>query len=95
MQCSCCKKILDKDKFSLKNEDKKIYYLHCNNCREKLKTSRPDKQKQEKQRYEKLKKDARIECNCGSVYVAFRDFHILRHLNTLKHKAYLSTKASS
>lgn len=85
MECTCCKKILDRDQFSFKNLDKKIYYLHCNTCREKIKDI-PYKKEREKEQYERVKKQSTIECKCGITYVAFRDYHILRHLNSKTHK---------
>jgi hypothetical protein len=85
MQCSSCHKILDLSQFSYKNIHKKIYYLHCDNCRESIKKSNPDKKENEKKQYERVKKHSVIHCKCGSEYVAFREYHILRHLNSKRH----------
>lgn len=84
MECTCCHNILEISKFSYKNEAQKIYYLHCNQCREKIATD-PYKKKREKAQYERMKKTSTIHCKCGVSYVAFRDYHILRHLNSQKH----------
>lgn len=91
MDCTRCKKILDKDQYSYKNEEKKIYYVQCNKCREKIKNNQ-DKQAKEKEQYENVKKENVIECRCGKTYVAFRDYHILRHNATKKHQQNIKTK---
>ena len=85
MECSACHKILDLCQFSFKNADKKIYYQRCDNCRKK---ESPEKKERDKECYELTKKTSTIICKCGITYVAFRDFHIRRHLNTQKHMAY-------
>jgi len=89
MDCSKCHKILDKKDFSFKNVDKKIYYLHCNNCRQK---QNDEKKLKEKEEYLIKKLTNIIECSCGKKYVAFRDFHIYRHNNSLSHLAYKGKK---
>ena len=84
MECTKCHKVLATDDFSYKNLAKKIYYLHCNNCREKLK-KQTNKKKAEKEQYESVKEKNVIQCDCGKVYVAFRDYHIFRHQNSKYH----------
>lgn len=84
MQCTRCKKILDFQDFSYKNAEKKIYYLHCNNCRQKVLNDKNKKQR-EKANYEKTKKEYSVTCECGVNYVGFRDYHILRHFNSKSH----------
>ena len=84
MQCTACKKILEITEFSYKNETKKIYYLHCNKCREKVTKDENVKVKQ-KEQYEKVKKQNVINCKCGVKYIAFREYHIHRHQNTIHH----------
>ena len=91
MECTKCHKILDKDKFSYKNIDKKIYYLHCDNCREKILKNK-EKKMNEKQQYEFVKRTNLIECSCGKKYIAFRDYHIKRHNNTISHIAIMNSK---
>ena len=89
MQCSTCKKVLDKSEFSFKNVDKRIYYQRCDHCRKK---DSPEKKERDKECYELTKKLSTIHCKCGSTYVAFRDFHIRRHLNTPRHLAYTKSQ---
>jgi hypothetical protein len=87
MQCTSCNKILDLSNFSYKNITKKIYYLHCDHCRENIKKANPEKKEKEKRQYERVKKNSLIRCKCGAEYVAFREYHILRHLNSKRHIA--------
>lgn len=84
MECTSCHHILDFDKFSFKNEAKRIYYLHCNECREKI-INDPMKKTREKEQYNRVKKQSLIQCKCGVNYVAFREYHILRHLHSKTH----------
>lgn len=84
MECTRCMKILDKDKFEFKNKEKKIYYLHCIDCRMKV-TKNPEKKTKEKESYEMTKLSNVIECSCGCKYVAFRDYHIMRHNASQRH----------
>lgn len=90
MECTRCHKILPVDKFSYKNAARKIYYVHCDSCREKLKKKQPNKQQNEKERYEIVKKNNVINCECGKTYIGFRDFHINRHLNSKFHLAHMA-----
>lgn len=91
MECTHCHQVLEINNFSFKNKAKKIYYLHCNACREKL-TNNPDIKKRQKEQYEHTKKQSLIKCRCGSEYVAFREYHIRRHLNSQCHLMYLANK---
>lgn len=86
MECTKCHKVLDKSQFSYKNIAKKIYYLHCDKCRERVK-KQTNKKEQEKEQYELVKKTNVITCTCGKTYIAFRDYHIIRHNNTKYHLA--------
>ena len=83
MECTHCHMYLSFDDFSYKNESKKIYYLHCNKCREKIKTNKA----RNKEHYEMTKKTNVINCSCGTQFIAFREYHILRHVNTKNHLA--------
>lgn len=94
MQCSGCKKILDIDKFSYKNEAHKIYYLHCNKCRGKI-TNNTELKAKQKEQYERVKKNNVINCKCGGTYIAFRDHHILRHINSKTHIARIARAANT
>ena len=89
MECTKCHRLLTIDNFSYKNIHKKIYYLHCNKCREKLMANKNKKQ-QEKEQYDITKKTNIIQCDCGKKYVAFRDYHIYRHVNSKCHLNYLN-----
>ena len=50
------------------------------------------KKEREKQQYERVKSSSVINCKCGSNYVAFRDYHIVRHVNSKFHQSYLNRK---
>lgn len=89
MECTKCHRILNKDQFSYKNIEKKIYYLHCDKCREKIMNNK-EKKEFEKEQYNFVKKTNIIECECGRKYIAFRDYHILRHNNSKTHIAKIS-----
>jgi hypothetical protein len=91
MECTKCHKILDIEQFSYKNEKQKIFYLHCDKCRQKLLNNQPNKQKQEKMQYELVKKTNLITCPiCTRQYISFRTFHALRHNNTRAHLKYVA-----
>lgn len=85
LECTRCHKNLSLDSFSLKNVKDKIYYLHCDTCREKIKNFENKKQN-EKDNYDLVKKTNVIHCNCGTNYVSFRTYHYIRHINSKKHK---------
>lgn len=85
MECTKCHLILDINKFSYKNVKQKIYYLHCDKCREKL-SNQTNKKMLEKQQYETLKKTNLITCPiCTRQYISFRTYHTIRHNNTKTH----------
>ena len=84
MQCSSCKKNLDFDDFSLNKHN--IYYMRCNKCKQ---NEDPDFIKQRnKEYYEFTKKNNVINCNCGSQFIAFREYHVMRHINSKRHLEY-------
>ena len=91
MECSRCHKTLDIDQFSYKNEKQKIYYLYCNNCREKTSN---DKKNRDKEQYEIVKLTNSVKCACGKQYITFRDFHIKRHYNSKSHIEYIINKST-
>lgn len=90
MECTKCHKLLSVDNFSYKNIKQKIYYLHCDKCREKQ--NHANKKSIEKEQYEKVKTDNVIECECGRKYIAFRAYHIARHNNSFAHLSYIRNK---
>lgn len=85
MECTKCHRVLDIDNFSYKNVKQKIFYLHCDKCREKI-LSQKNKKLLEKEQYETLKKTNLIKCPiCSREYVSFRTYHTIRHNNTQIH----------
>lgn len=85
MNCSKCHKNLDISYFSYKNDEKKIYYLHCNTCRYKNKQG---KKCNNLDAYNLTKANNVIDCRCGKQYIAFRDYHIARHNKSKLHTQY-------
>lgn len=83
MECTKCKKKLDLESFSYKDVNNKIYYLHCNICRNKQDNIK--KKEYEKNSYNERKILNIINCSCGKNYIAFRNYHIIRHENSLFH----------
>ena len=61
-----------------KLNENKIFYLHCDNCRNKIKLQK-NKKNNELNNYNNIKHLKKIECICGKKYIAFRDYHIQRH----------------
>jgi len=92
MECTKCSKILDISNFGLKNPSKKIYYLHCNKCREQI-NRQPFKKEREKQQYEEVKKNNVIYCECGKHFIGFRQYHYIRHINSNSHINYVKSKS--
>ncbi len=84
MLCTKCHKKKNISEFSYKNNDLKILYLHCDYCRDKIK-SQNNKKIRENDNYNFIKSNNIIQCKCGKSYIAFRDYHINRHNNTLFH----------
>ena len=80
MECTKCKKILDITNFNYKKEEKKIYYSYCKKCRKNINNDL------NKINYELSKRTSLINCRCGKTYIAFRDYHIIRHQNSKFHK---------
>lgn len=90
MECTKCHKILSVENFSYKNVKQKIYYLHCDKCRETISIKQPNKQMNEKILYETIKKTNLIICPiCTRQYISFRTFHIKRHNDSKEHRKYL------
>lgn len=87
IECTKCHKNLSLDNFSIKNAKEMIYYLHCNNCRNKIENE--TKKEREKEQYEMVKQTNVINCSCGACFVSFRTYHYARHMNSKKHKAAL------
>jgi hypothetical protein len=83
MECTKCKKRLELIEFSYKNEQNKIFYLHCDTCRNKENNLK--KKSYEKNQYNEKKETCKVNCKCGKIYIAFRDYHIKRHECTLFH----------
>lgn len=88
MECTNCHNKLELNQFSFKNKKDKIYYLHCNLCREKSKEQRDSYKQIAKEKYEMLKKTNKIECDCGAIYTSFRSYHIYRHNYSKRHLEY-------
>lgn len=84
MECTRCRRVLDKEEFSLRSVKSGIYYVNCDKCRDKLK-KHVDKADNQKSQYEDVKKREVIVCECGKTYIAFREYHILRHNSTRWH----------
>ena len=89
MECTKCRKRLNLENFSYKNVKEKIYYMHCNNCRQKFSESHKNHKEKMKEDYNIVKQANKIECDCGINYIAFREYHIKRHENSKKHTDYL------
>mgnify|MGYP001027033504 CR=1 FL=1 len=84
MECTKCNKKLELNCFSYKDLNKKIFYLHCDKCRQKI-TMQSNKKDIEKKNYNNVKDTKIIQCLCGKKYIAFREYHIIRHENTKYH----------
>lgn len=84
MECSKCHKCMHKSNFSYKNEKQKIYYLYCDKCRERV--NNDDKKIKEKDQYNLIKTTNKVKCECGVTYISFRDYHTIRHFNSVRHK---------
>ena len=94
MECNKCHKIKKIDDFSYYNKNnRKIYYLNCNICKEKL-TENTDIKEKQKEEYENRKINNIINCECGISYIAFREYHTIRHNNSKKHKNYYNSSHS-
>ena len=86
MECNRCKLKKNINDFSFyMKKNNKIYYLSCDNCRNKYK----DIKEKQKQEYLNRKENNIINCECGITYIAFREYHIYRHNISKKHCALL------
>jgi len=92
MQCSKCDKRKDLNEYSFRNESDKIYYLYCNTCRNETQEIQKKYKDKAVENYNLIKIINKIECSCGITYVCYRDFHMIRHLNSKKHKKLLELK---
>tara|TARA_Y100000389_G_scaffold200752_1_gene241879 strand:- start:8519 stop:8797 length:279 start_codon:yes stop_codon:yes gene_type:complete len=91
MECTKCKKKLELSYFSYKDDNKKIFYLHCDKCREKISMYK-NKKEIEIENYNVIKETKIIECVCGKKYIAFRNYHIKRHECTKNHLKNINNK---
>lgn len=89
MECTKCHQFLSKENFSIKDKKNGIYYLSCDTCRIKIKEYNEINKDKIKNNYNIVKKTRTIECECGKIYVAFRELHEIRHLQSKKHKDYI------
>ena len=89
MECTKCHKRKPKDQFSYKNVKERIYFQYCDACRTKTTELQKRYKENAKELYEMKKENDVIECECGKKYVAFRAFHIERHINSKFHQKYL------
>jgi predicted metal-binding protein len=89
MQCTKCFRCLEFSDFSFKNEKEKIYYLHCNDCRQKIIEYQQYNKEKTKEEYNIVKTSNIVLCDCGVSYIAFRKYHMVRHQSTKKHQSYL------
>jgi hypothetical protein len=92
MECTKCHIRKDISEFSLKNVKENIYYLYCNQCREKTLAYQKKYKERAKEDYELKKKTCVIECECGKSYTYFRDYHITRHIDSKHHQNYVQSK---
>ena len=92
MECTKCHKVKPFDEFSYKNDKEKIYYMYCDMCKIKYYCEEEKYKERAIQEYNTRKLQNTIKCECGIEYVCFRDFHMLRHLNSKKHKKIMSDK---
>ena len=88
LHCSKCNNVKSFQDFDFKNKKDKIYYQHCNECREKTINNENYLiyKARAKEKYDIKKKANIIHCDCGAVFVAHRDYHIFRHVNSRRHK---------
>ena len=92
MECSKCHLRKDISDFSLKNVKDNIYYMYCYKCREQVVKAQHKYKEKMKEEYEIKKLTHVIDCECGMSFVAFRDFHMRRHVNSKYHKMYIQNK---
>jgi len=92
MECSKCHKIKKFCEFSFKNIEEKIYYLYCDDCRNKTIEEQFKYREKAYEEYNMKKINNKITCECGCSYVCFREFHMFRHINSKKHKKLIKEK---
>jgi len=92
MQCTKCDKRKELTEYSFKNEEEKIYYLYCNSCRNESQQTQKKYKEKAIENYNLNKTINKIECSCGITYVSYRNFHMIRHINSKKHKQSLEIK---
>lgn len=92
MECTKCHKVKEFNDFSYKNKKDKIYYMYCDTCKIKYFCEEEKYKERAQQEYNMRKLCNIVKCECGIEYVSFRDFHIIRHMNSKKHKKIMSCK---
>ena len=92
MECTKCHKVKGFNDFTYKNPKDKIYYMYCDICRIKYFCDEDKYKERANIEYNMRKLENVVKCECGIKYVCFRDFHMLRHLNSKKHKNLMSKK---
>jgi len=91
MECTKCHKVKGFN-VTYKNPKDKIYYMYCDICRIKYFCDEDKYKERANIEYNMRKLENVVKCDCGINYVCFRDFHMLRHLNSKKHKNLMSKK---
>ena len=66
--------------------------MYCDICRIKYFCDEDKYKERANIEYNMRKLENVVKCECGINYVCFRDFHMLRHLNSKKHKNLMSKK---
>jgi hypothetical protein len=89
MECTKCHKVKSLTEFSYRNKKEKIYYLYCDDCRKETLEIQKKYKDRAVEDYNLRKELNVIECKCGISFVCFRDFHMYRHINSIKHKKLL------
>jgi 5'(3')-deoxyribonucleotidase len=56
----------------------------------KKKEKEEEMKKKMKEEYLTRKENNIVKCDCGTIYIAFREYHIFRHLNTNNHKNFIN-----
>lgn len=92
MECTKCHLHKDLSEFSLKNVKEGIYYLYCDRCRQQTVNAQNKYKERAKEDYEIRKATNVINCDCGKSFVCFRDFHLVRHINSTYHKNNIRSK---
>jgi len=91
MYCNRCKQNKNLEFFNFyMRKNKKIYYVNCIECMNKKKEKEEEMKKKMKEEYLTRKENNIVKCDCGTIYIAFREYHIFRHLNTNNHKNFIN-----